>query len=866
MERRNRPSSAARLPKPQPDSIAAARSLGLKDQLEPATQPAGTCPERAIWPAAAVCGFLLLAVVLVFGQTVGYDFVNYDDHDYVYENPHLARGLGAEEIHWAFTTNQCNNWHPLTWFSYFVDYQLYGPKPWGYHLTNVLLHVATAILLFLILWRLTGDFWPSAFVAAVFAVHPLRAESVAWVSERKDVLSGLFFMLTLGAYLVYARRAFSLVRYSLVAVLFALGLMAKPMLVTLPFVLLLLDYWPLGRMAMGWRLVVEKLPLLALSAASCVATSLAQSDAMVQFGAVPLSARLGNALVSYAAYLGQLFRPVGLAAFYPHSAGYLPIWQVAGASLLLAGICVAVVVWRRSCPYAFVGWCWYLGMLVPVIGLVQVGSQAMADRYTYLPQIGLVIGLAWGAKRALGPWPHRGWLCGVASALVLVVLMGCAYRQTSFWFDSETLWNRAIDCTHENAVAHYNLGNALADRGRVDEAIAHCRKALKIKPGYTEAHNNLGVFLFRVGRVDEAIAHCRKALEIKPDYADPHCNLAMILTDLGRFDEAVAHCRQALESKPDFAEAYNNLGLALAGRGRVEEAIRQYEKALEVKPDFADPHCNLALILINLGRFDEAVAHCRQALESKPNFAEAYDNLGLALAAQGRVEEAIRQYEKALEIKPDFADAHNSFGVALAGRGRLEEAIAHFQAAAKIKPDYAEAHNNLANALANCGQIDEAIVQYQRALEVKPDYTNAHNNLGIVQSRREGILKDLTQRRESLRSRPNDVALLNETAWILATNPNASIRNGTEAVELAQRAVQLSDGREAAIVGTLAAAYAEAGRFSEAVQTARQALELAGRQNNQSLAESIKAKIPLYERGNPFREIPQPSHPDSAQP
>jgi Flp pilus assembly protein TadD len=790
------------------------------------TTPTGTRPEAAIWPSVAVCGLLLLAVVLVFGQTVGFDFVNFDDNYYVYDNPHLAPSLSGQDVLWAFTATDAGNWHPLTWLSYMLDYQLYGPKPWGYHLTNVLLHAATAITLFLVLRRMTGDFWPSAFVAAVFAVHPLRAESVAWVSERKDVLSGLFFMLTLAAYVGYVRRPFSLARYSLVAVLFALGLMAKPILVTLPFVLLLLDYWPLGRIALpiagnlagGWggsctatpgatgqlspqqmgRLLVEKLPLLALSGASCVATSVAQEGALVRLDFLPLGVRAANALISYVTYVGQFFYPLGLAVFYPHHGDKLAGWAIVGALLLLSGICVAAVVWRRRCPYVFVGWYWYVGMLVPVIGLVQVGLQAMADRYTYLPQIGLAVALAWGAKRAFASWPHRGRLLGGASALGLVALMGCAFHQTSFWRNSETLWNRATESTRDNAVAYANLGADLTEQGRTAEAIVQIEKALAIQPDYADAHNNLGMALAHCQRVDEAITQYRKALELNPDFADAHNNLGNTLARNGRLDEAIIHLRRALELKPDFAKVHNNLGSALHAMGRDAEAI----------------------------------VHLRTATELNPGVAECHYNLANALAKLGQYEEMEAEYQKALELKPGYVQAHNNLGAALLVRGRLDEGIGEFEA----------------------------------ALKTKPDYTEARNNLGFAQLQRQEILKALAGRRELLRARSDDITLLNETAWVLATNPNASIRNGAEAVELAGRAAQLSGGREPAVLDTLAAAYAEAGRFSEAVQTARKAMELATRQNNRPLAESINAKISLYETRTPFREMSRPPAAGSIQP
>jgi protein O-mannosyl-transferase len=757
----------------------------------------GAAERRCAVPA--VCAFLLLGVALVFGQTVHHEFINYDDEVYVYENPHVVSGLTTEGVAWAFTTGHASNWHPLTWLSHMLDCQLYGLKPWGHHLSSVLLHAAAAILLFLVLRRMTGDLWPSAFVAAVFAIHPLRVESVAWVAERKDVLSGLFFMLTLAAYVAYVRHPFSLLRYLTVAVLFALGLMAKPMLVTLPFVLLLLDYWPLGRMAaIKPRPVAEKIPLFALAAASCVATSLAQSKAVAPLEILPLSLRIGNALVAYVAYIGQLFYPVGLAVFYPHPESSLPIWKAVGSLVVLMGASAVAVVGRRRFPYLFVGWFWYLGMLVPVIGLVQIGMQAMADRYTYLPQIGLCIVVAWAATQAVVSWPTGRRACGAGAGLAVLILMGCAWRQASYWCDSETLWTRTLACTTQNMVARYNFAVTLQHRGKLDEAIAQYREVLKIKPGYVDAYNNLGVTLQRSGRLDEAIAQYELGLKIDPDSVDFHVNLSSVLADRGQFDEAIAHCEKALQIAPDHVGAHNNLGIALAGQGR----------------------------------FDEAIVHYRRALGVESNHVEASYNLGMALARRGLIDEAISQYQRTLEIDPDHVEAHNNLGNALARRGRYDAAIAH----------------------------------YQRALAVKPNYVEAGVNLRTAQKQQAKMADAVRRWREALRSQPNQVVVLNQLAWVLATCPDASIRNGSEAVELARRAVRLSNAQEPAILGTLAAAYAEAGRFPEALQTARKALELATQQNKQALTETIQAKILLYQTMTPFRETSSTSSAPSTLP
>jgi len=664
----------------------------------------------------AVCGFLFLAVVVVFGQTVNHRFVDFDDDDYVYDNQHVKGGLTAAGIAWAFTAYHSSNWHPLTWLSHMLDCQFYHMRPGGHHLTNVLLHAATAVLLLLALQRMTGALWPSAWVAAVFAIHPLRVESVAWVAERKDVLSGLFFMLTLWFYAGYIERPASWSRYILVVASFVLGLTAKPMLVTLPFVLLLLDCWPLGRLAskLGvdggrWtvdsgqrttvgdrsgsflptnhrpfsttfvRLVVEKVPLFVLAAVSCAVTLVAQREAMQQLS---FAGRAGNTAVAYVAYLGKMLYPAGLAVLYPLPDGPPLAWEVVAAVSLLLAISTAVLAVRRKCPYLLFGWLWYLGTLVPVIGLVQVGSQAMADRYTYLTQIGLYMAFAWGAARVASSWPSHRWLFAAVPALVLAGLMVCAWQQTRYWRDSQSLWTHTLACTSQNHTAHYNLGLALADCGQIDEAIDQYQKALEIKPDYVEAHTNLGNAFAGRGEVKAAIGEYLKALKIKPDCVP----------------------------------AYTSLGNALADSGEVDAAMAQYHKALDIEPDCADAHNSLGLALAGLGQVDEAIACFRRALEIKPDYLRAHYNLGLALAGQGEVAGAIGHYRKALEIKPDYVDANNNLGLALAGRGEIDEAITCFRRALEIKPDYAEVHYNLGLALACRGRVDEVIAHYHKAL------------------------------------------------------------------------------------------------------------------------------------------------------
>ena len=541
-----------------------------------------------------VCLLLAAIVWIVFGQTLRHEFVNYDDNEYVYENPRVAAGLTLNGIRWAFTAVYANNWHPLTTLSHMLDCQLYGLQPWGHHLTNVLLHAAAAILLFLALRRLTGRLWPSALVAALFAIHPLRVESVAWISERKDVLSGVFFMLVLWAYACYARgERRSWGQYGLVLVLSALGLMCKPTLVTLPFVLLLLDYWPLQRSTAGsrtrltpWRhLILEKVPLLVLSAASGVITILAQGQALVPVSALTFAQRVGNAAVAYVVYLVQTIYPARLAVIYPYPEGYVNIAQAIAASFSLAVVCVIVFLWRKQYPFLFVGWLWFLGMLVPMIGLVQVGSQPHADRYTYLPQIGLFLLAIWGAAALVAKWHLSGAIKAVTALAVVTLFMAVGYVQTSSWRNSETLWRRTLAHTGRNQIAENNLGDVLVKEQRLDEALIHFRNALQIYPNYAEASNNLGYVLASQGRWSEAIAYYQAALRLRPDFLGAHRNLGVSLAETGRLDEAIGHFREVLRIDPGDADTHYNLATALLQLGRRDEAIAQLQEALRLKPN-----------------------------------------------------------------------------------------------------------------------------------------------------------------------------------------------------------------------------------------------------------------------------------------
>lgn len=526
--------------------------------------------------------FALLAVLLAVSTFAAYrgilgnDFTNYDDYDYITRNPHVKQGITAESIGWAFNIGYASNWHPLTWLSHMIDYQLYGLNPMGHHLTSLLLHIANVLLLFWVLSRMTGAPWRSAFVAALFGLHPLHVESVAWASERKDVLSTFFGLLAIVAYVRYAERP-ELKRYALVAVAFALGLMAKPMLVTLPVVLLLLDYWPLPRMRGTGTLLMEKVPLLALSAVSGVLTYLAQHKAGSVSGLelISLWSRALNALLAYVQYLIMMLWPVRLAAHYPYLKVFA-VWQIAGAIALLAGVSYAAWRLRRSHPYLLAGWAWYVVTLLPVVGLVQVGSQALADRYTYVPLIGIFIAISWGICD-LAQWrllqPQRG--LAVAAAVICIAMGVMTMNQTRVWKDSFTLWTHTLAVAPNQWMAPYNLGCVLEESGRDDEAIPYYLSATRVAPDLKDAHFNLANLLDQRGEFEGALKHYSEAARIDPSDAQAHNNLCCLLGKMRRFEESIEHGRLAVMHKPDYAEAHRNLTISLALNRQFEEALEE---------------------------------------------------------------------------------------------------------------------------------------------------------------------------------------------------------------------------------------------------------------------------------------------------
>ena len=636
-----------------------------------------------------VYGLLIIAALAAFWPVLNCDFVNYDDDKRVTENPNIKRGITRESVIWAFMSYHFHMWHPLTSLSHLLDYELFGFEPAGHHLTSLLFHTASTLLLFSILKRMTAAFWPSLFVALAFAVHPLNVESVAWVAERMNVLSTFFWLLTIAVYIRYAERP-GIGRFLLVVLVFGLSIMTKAMVVTLPFALLLLDYWPLGRLQLKrvsdeqdleqteseqvdgrrvplWRLLLEKIPLFVLVGALSAVTFIAQQrgGTMSGLGNVPLKYRLANALVSYVVYISKMVWPSRLAVFYPHPFNKLPIWQVVASALVLLAVSVAVLWFARRRKYLTVGWLWYFGILVPVIGLVQVGAQARADRYTYLPFIGLFIMIAWGLPDLLAKWKCRSVALGAAALAVLLALSIGARLQLRHWRNNKALFEHAISVTGDNFFMNNNYANILNRIGQVESAIDYFYKALRIKSNSPEVHNNLGNALGKINRIDDAIKHFKKALELRPNFPQAHYNLAIALGKQGKIDEAIGEYRQALRFRPDNADTLSNLGFALAQKGNFNEAVEYYRKALKLEPEDVIAHGRLGLALAAISKIDEALEQFRIVLKASPDDVEMYCNVGILLGKQGKTDDAIKAYRRALQINPNYTKARNLLNTAL---------------------------------------------------------------------------------------------------------------------------------------------------------------------------------------------------------
>ena len=634
----------------------------------------------------AICLGLAVATLAVYARTLGNGFLVYDDQIYITDNPTVKAGLTLEGLRWAFTTGHSANWHPLTWLSHMLDWQFYGAGAGMHHLTSLLLHIASAIMLFFVLERMTGRRGPSAFVAAAFALHPLHVESVAWAAERKDVLSGLFWILTMGAWALYVERP-GRGRYAAALSLFVLGLMAKPMIVSLPFVLLLLDFWPLGRWrpsgagsagdgrdtarapTPGRALILEKLPFFALALVSSVVTYLVQTKwgSVLSVAQYSMPMRFANALVCYVRYLIKTVWPAGLAPFYPYPPSWA-VWQVLGALVMLVGVTFLALRASRRHPWLITGWFWYLGTLVPVIGLVQVGRQSMADRYSYIPLIGIFIVVAWEASGFAAARRLPKAVLPAAAAVALAAASVVTYVQAGYWKDTITLFNHTLAVTRDNPVAHNVLGNYLAKQQKFDEAIAHLREAMRIIPD-EETATHLGLALAIQGKFAEAEALYREALRLNPGYVEAHVNLAETLHRKGRGGEALVHYAEAVRAKGGDGRLRTNYAACLAENGRTEDAIAQYREAIRVAPGYAEAHNNLGAALLGLGRNAEALDEFTRALALKPDFADARFNRGAALFREGRYEDATAEFGALLKLRPGDPAVESALRSALARTG-----------------------------------------------------------------------------------------------------------------------------------------------------------------------------------------------------
>ena len=757
----------------------------------------------ARWTVSAICVFLVAALLLVYGQVINHRFIDLGDSLCVTANPLVTSGLkpgGIFHAFWGAASNETGFYTPFTTISHMVNWQFYNQfdekSAFGHHLMNGLLHGAAVILLFLTLRLITGAIWRSAFVAALFAVHPIQVESVSWVAQRGDVMGGLFLILAIGAYVRYVYRPWSLARYLTVMALFAAGLMSSPALVAFPFVLLLLDYWPLGRysqpvyvsddgpaqqdfVTVFLRLFTEKIPFFAASFLGFMLALVARHKVGDSLDTFSLAGRISRTIISSITGIGRVLYPGGLTVFYSHSTGGSAFLAFLMAVILLVVITGGAFFLRKSHPYLIVGWLWYLGMLLPAVGWGAGGVYAGADHYFYLPGIGLFTMIAWGMWDLCASLTRRTWIAAGGLVVTMSVLIACARTQCSYWHDGESLWNHALALTTDNYVAYNNRGLALVEKGNIEDGIADYKKAIEIRPDYAEANDNIGTALIQKGNQDEAITHFQKALDIRPNFPQACIDMGIALAQKGRADEAITYYKRALQIRPDYAEAYYNLGTVLALKSDFPEAISNFEKALEIRPYYADAHYNLGIALTNKGDFQGAISHLKKALDIKPNLAEADYNLGIAFYQSGNVDDAIIQWQKALEIQPNYVEAHFYLGIALVQQGNLDEAIAHYRKALEITPYNAQIYTNLGTTLLQKKEFASACENFSKAVELAP----------------------------------NDLQPRNDLAWVLATCANASDRDGTRAVDLIETAAQSYGDKFPALLRTLAAAYAEAGAF-----------------------------------------------------
>jgi tetratricopeptide (TPR) repeat protein len=597
-----------------------------------------------------MCASLVAAIVAVYWPVYKYDFIKYDDDTYVAENKNIQSGFTLNNLKWSFTTGYASNWHPLTWMSHTLDFTIFKWRAGGHHITNVLFHIANTILLFYFLKKATSMLWPAFFVAAAFALHPLRVESVAWIAERKDVLSTFFWLLTMLAYVNYAKNQ-KIKWYSITLILFVLGLMSKPMLVTLPFVLLLIDYWPLER-KLNKSLVIEKIPFFILAFISCIITYIFQQKggAVTEVAAYGLKNRIAGVIIYYGEYLWKMIWPAKLAVLYPYFVSDLTTIKIITSGAALLAICAIVIWFGRRHKFLTFGWLWYLGTLVPVIGFVQIGAHTIADRYTYVPLIGIFLAVVLGARQL---FQKHAKVLAVFGVAVLIAWGVVSAQQLKYWKDSLTLFKHTIQITKKNYIIMTNYAASLNDAGRHEDAIKFSRKLIEMKPTSPENHNSLGCSLLNTGKNDEAIDEFRLALKYKPDFPQAYYNMGIAVSDFNNFEKAVLFFQKAIECKPDYIDAYVKLVTTLNNLQRFAQAVEACDKALRIAPKNVILRGYHGMALSSVGRIDEAIEEIKYVVNERPDDTQMRRNLGILLAKKGLNVQAAEEYRKILQIEPN---------------------------------------------------------------------------------------------------------------------------------------------------------------------------------------------------------------------
>jgi len=682
---------------------------------------------------------LILATLAVYWQVHQYDFVNFDDPVYITENSHIQSGITPDGFRWAFSTRYADLWNPLVWLSLMFDYQLHGLNSGGYHLTNLILHILSTLLLFQLFCRMTGAVWKSAFVAALFALHPLHVESVVWIAERKDVLSAFFWMLTLCLYVYYTEKPV-IKRYLLVLFSFVLALMSKPMVVTLPVIMILLDYWPLKRFESQknnqilWQLK-EKLPLFILSAVLVIITLCSPNNTDASSIILPLGSRLANAPVAFITYLGKTIWPYDLAVYYPFS-DQLPIWQVMGSILLIFLISFFVIAMMKRLPYLFVGWLWFAIAIAPVIGIMQVSSSvpySMADRYHYLPSIGIAVALAWGIAPLFRREDFRKKILLPAATVFLGILSVLTWQQCGYWKNSIELFNHNLQVTKNNDLAHNHVAYALAEGGKIKEAIDHYDKAIRLKPYDVNIYSNRGNAYVKLGQHKKAVEDYNEAISLKPDYAPAYINRGNAYTELGQYLMAIEDYNKALHLKPDYADTiYNNRGDAYNKLGQYQLAINDFNNSIRLNPAYIKAYNNRGATYVKLGQHQQAIDDYSKVISLKPDEATAYLNRGNAYIKLDRHQQAVGDYGKVISLKPDEATAYFNRGNAYINLGQYQQAIIDFNKAIRLDPASFDAYNNRAFIYIKLGKYKQAYEDYGKAILLKPDYSDAYINRALV--------------------------------------------------------------------------------------------------------------------------------------